>query len=818
MKNYQLVKVLSCFILVIGIGYAGVKGPYYDDIRALGMGNTSVAVTTDRTAIFHNPAGLCLIDDVQFSFTPLAVGIDGIFFTLLQQMVDQGHKLEDLSLVDAEFIDMINEYDGQWVGVKYIPEVTIAAKRIGFGVYTVFPLGVRIESGHLIPKLVLRGERDLVFTWGVGFPLRHENNYGGISIEYLQRTPLKMMSTYSETFHLFDDISNTPLGIIGDYSEIQHGVSFDVGFMHNYKNGIRLAWGVKDVLGVIGGKLVVPPQVDLGCAYFFPQVEKVKAIDNLIVAFELTSIFGLEPVTNKYEQIWKKVHVGAELDMHYVALRLGLSQGYPTAGIGLRFGMFKVDYSYFTEELGYYAGQLPKKQHILAAGVEVKVKSKKAKEASIRLGDLYNRAMTLYSEGEYYDAHLIFGQILFEYPDFFKNDWVGLYYGLCQENMDMREVAKANFIKTKTDYPGSAVVPHAELGVLRLHYRNNNSVGVAKQFDVLNTKQTPDSLKYHADYYQGQTFLRDGKYQKAVELFRLIPKNHHEYIFAQHSIAVAYALSDRMSKVPDILYEITKLTPKTKAQEEAINRSYLFLGYIFYEGLGDQRQSLLKAVTALRKVPESSYYYEDAVLGFAWCGVGARRWEDCLAAGEVLKTVSKKEALHCELMLLEGYIHMINEKYDKALEVLSEADQKIKAISQPSSNKKNAAELESKNVRSRYGKIASDINKIALSKQSSSTQKVIDSLKITQGEYENKLRDFAVFFDEFARGSFFARNIKKIRFDVEYALVKIEKMKYQSKFKKSIKKEVKETKEIDDKMKKLEDELETLDEDEDLDF
>ena len=308
MKNYQLAKVLSCFILVIGIGYAGVKGPYYDDIRALGMGNTSVAVTTDRTAIFHNPAGLCLIEDVQFSFTPLAVGIDGIFFTLLQQMVDQGHKLEDLSLVDDEFIDMINKYDGQWVGVKYIPEITIASKRIGFGVYSVFPLGVRIESGHLIPKLVLRGERDLVFTWGVGFPLRHENNYGGISIEYLQRTPLKMMSTYSETFHLFDDISNTPLGIIGDYSEIQHGVSFDVGFMHNYKNGIRLAWGVKDVLGVIGGKLVVPPQVDLGCAYFFPQVEKVKAIDNLIIAFELTSIFGVEPVTNKYEQTFFSIY------------------------------------------------------------------------------------------------------------------------------------------------------------------------------------------------------------------------------------------------------------------------------------------------------------------------------------------------------------------------------------------------------------------------------------------------------------------------------------------------------------------------------
>jgi hypothetical protein len=255
------------------------------------------------------------------------------------------------------------------------------------------------------------------------------------------------------------------------------------------------------------------------------------------------------------------------------------------------------------------------------------------------------------------------------------------------------------------------------------------------------------------------------------------------------------------------------LSPKTKAQEEVINRSNLFLGYIFYEGLAGQSQSLLKAVTALRKVPQTSYYYEDAVLGFAWCGVGARRWEDCLAACEVLKTVSKKPLLHYEAMLLEGYIHMINEKYDKALEVLSETDQKIKAMEQPSEIKKNAATLESKNVRSRYDKLASDINEIALSKQSSSTRKVIDSLRISQGAEESKLRGFAVFFDEFERGSFFARSIKKIRFDVDYALIKIEKMKYQKKIDKSTKKEVKETKEIDDEMKKLEDELETLDKD-----
>ncbi len=814
MKITQIIKALSCFFIIAGSCYTSVQGPYYDDVRALGMGNTTVSVTTDRTAIFHNPAGLCLIKDkAQISFTPIAFSIDGVFFSLLDQMIIHGHKLEDLALIDDEFIDMINKYDGQWVGLEYIPEVTVATKRMGFGMYSVFPIGVRIESGHLIPKLVLRGQRDLVFTWSVGFPLRSENNYGGISIEYLQRTPLEMMTTYSETFHLFNEISESPLGIIGDYSKIKHGVSLDVGFMHNLKNGFRLAWDVKDVLGIVGGSFVVPPQVDLGCAYYFPQVERVKAIRNLILAFEITNVFGIEPITEKYEQFLKKMHFGAELDLNYVALRLGLSQGYPTAGFGLRFGMFKADYSFFTEELGYYAGQLPKNKHILALGIEINVPDEKAQRANIQLGNLYNKAMTLYSQGKYYEALYIYGEILTDYPEFFKNDWVQLYYSLCQEYMDMREIAKVNFIKTRRRYSKSDVVPYSALGVMRLHYRNGKSSSVAKMFKYLNTPQTPDSLKYHAYYYQGEQYLRDGEYQKAIEILRNIPEKHPEYIFAQHSLAVTYALNDEINSVPDVLYNIIQMTPENKEEEEVINRSLVFFGYIFYEGLGGQKRQFSNAVAALRKVPETSYYYEDALLGLAWCGASASQWEDCLNACKTLRTVSKKKVIHFETLLLEAYIKILHQEYEEALSILSDAEKEIKALGPPSKSEKNASVLEYGNKRKAYDKTASEINRIALTKQTSSTKKQIDSLRTPQVDQKNKLKELSIFFDEFERRSFFARNIEKVRFDIEFALIKTEKIINQKAFERKVKKEVKEAKQIDDEMKKLEEELKTLEKD-----
>jgi hypothetical protein len=165
------------------------------------------------------------------------------------------------------------------------------------------------------------------------------------------------------------------LGIVGDYSNTKHGASFDIGFMHDW-SGFRLAWDVKDVFGVVGGDLVFPPQFDVGCAYFFPQVEKVTWIRNLIVALEFSDLVGFESRSGRYEQFAKKVHVGGELDLNYVAFRLGVSQGYPTAGLGVKLGILSLDYVYFTEETGYFAGQLPRKMHVLSMSFGLRVGGK----------------------------------------------------------------------------------------------------------------------------------------------------------------------------------------------------------------------------------------------------------------------------------------------------------------------------------------------------------------------------------------------------------------------------------------------------------
>ena len=439
---------------------------------------------------------------------------------------------------------------------------------------------------------------------------------------------------------------------------------------------------------------------------------------------------------------------------------------------------------------------------------------KMARMASLGPTVLYNQARTLYAQGKYWDAFFIFGKILTESVDFFKNDWVQLHMGLCQEQLDMKEFATENYLKTKKSFKRSEVVCHADLGLLRLYYRDGNSFGVANQFARLNTAATPDSLKYHAFYYMGLQHLKDRKSQKAIQLFELIPQSHPEYAFARFSSAIANASSNNMNDAVMALHDATQSTPTTMAQREIINKALTLLGYIFFEGIGGVEQSFSQAVSALRKVPVTSYFYEDAQIGLAWVALKASNWVDCIKACDEILRTSKKIVLQCEAMLLKSYCAMINKKYKEAVSILTPAYEKINATTPPAESEREAEEEKFYDHRDVYYKIATSMNELSLAGESSLINKQIDSLHAPQEEYEKKIRSYYTFNDEFARFSFFNKNSETLRNDIEYALAKAEKMSGMGKMLDIQEKVGEEIEKIDDKIEQYEEELEKFKEEE----
>lgn len=431
---------------------------------------------------------------------------------------------------------------------------------------------------------------------------------------------------------------------------------------------------------------------------------------------------------------------------------------------------------------------------------------KMARTASLSPNELYNKARRLYSEKKYWDAFFVFSRILVEFPDFFKNDWAQYYRANCQEELDMREMAVKNYENTKKDFPLSTAVPHADLGLMRVFYRDGDFSRVTNQFVELSKPNVPDSLRFHGAYIMGQTHLQTNDMQKAIQVLSIVPEEHPDYIFAQHAIAVAHArLGSESSEIVMALENCVGAKATTPAQKEIVNRSYLFLGYIFYE-----ENTLSKAVVALRMVPTSSYYAEDALLGQGWTALKARQWTDCIATGQLLTKTSRKGVLQCEGMLIQSYGHLLQKQYAQSMDVLKVASEKIRALSVQSDDTLNYSRMQYESNRMSHNFLADKIDNLSMAGQAATMGSQSDSLRTEQNNYMTKFDEYFTFSREFNRSTFFARSIDAVREDIEYALATIQKIVGQSGLEKVQQQMEQEQQQIDSEIEKLKQEMEKL--------
>jgi hypothetical protein len=422
--------------------------------------------------------------------------------------------------------------------------------------------------------------------------------------------------------------------------------------------------------------------------------------------------------------------------------------------------------------------------------------------------DLYVRAVDLYNQGNYWDAFFIFSQLHVEYPDFFKNDWVSYFIGSCQEEMDMRVTAEEAYRQTKEKFDRSAAVPFADLGQMRIYYRDNNYHLVERQFNELNKLGVPDSLKYHAYYIMGQSEMSQGNNAKAKQLFDLIPETHPDYVFAQHSAAVSEATGGNIEGAISHLENCIQAPVTTKAQKEIVNRSYVFLGYMFYEDLTKQEGPLAKAVTALRSVPKESYFYPDALVGLAWTALKARQWADCMTAGQELITIAPSVVLKAEGTLLQAYADMMQKNYAAAASLLEGASKDLEQFSGIDEAGYSSKQQEYESTRSTYTQIARGAYDLGTARQSGFVLKQVDSLHTLQKDAKAKLDEFLKFSDNYKRTSMFAKNVQTVKEDVDYALAKAQKLAGSDKQLKDNQKVNEKANEIDQQLEDLKKQLE----------
>jgi hypothetical protein len=223
-----------------------------------------------------------------------------------------------------------------------------------------FPLSKGLDS-----TLDVEAYYDYGVTAGGAYSFFDDSLQIGAAIKYIHRKSL--IGTY-DVLDLTRDWSD----IVDDDSEEGDGILGDVGVIYN----IPILESANPRFGVAVNNIGT---TSLGDA------EGVKTTVNVSFAISpelgpvgTNFILEMHDVTYSYSKdndydndFVKRTHAGAELLLFdgILAARVGLNQGYFTAGAGLDFNFVKVDYAFYSEEIGTEANDDNDDRHVLMVSV-----------------------------------------------------------------------------------------------------------------------------------------------------------------------------------------------------------------------------------------------------------------------------------------------------------------------------------------------------------------------------------------------------------------------------------------------------------------
>ena len=211
------------------------------------------------------------------------------------------------------------------------------------------------------------------------------------------------------------------------------------------------------------------------------------------------------------------------------------------------------------------------------------------------------------------------------------------------------------------------------------------------------------------------------------------------------------------------LEECIMAKPRTEAQKEIVNRSLALFGFYFYE-----ERAMSKAVTALRKIPKDSYYYQDALLGLSWCALMAQQWADCVEMGKLLRQTTKLQVLKGEGVIVESYAYIRTKRFLDAAALLSSAYEKMQALGVPEKDSLRLRREENRMDRVVYDSLSEETNRYARLEPIATTTAAIEKMRQRQVDMKKTLDEYLTFRDEFGRRSYFARSNEVVQEDIEY--------------------------------------------------
>lgn len=366
-------KKITLFITLISLLGAGslfaedIDSPRFAPVtpEVTAQGGSFTSIAEGYNSLFTNPAGFA---KEKSAITLLSV--TGTSYVLpTPENIESVMGVPDQ--IDSNFSSLITDNGfgmASSVGLGYV------GNKLGLGIAGEVDLYGRGDTAS-------GTELDLVYTWGaVGglafpFELGPVDLYAGGDLRFMVRSEIPNIGLVA----LMNDEKGLDLtaltgaalaidaGAIVEYGPFAGGLAIrDLGgtkFMYQEKDlgditndpTAFATFGGENTGDEVEDSHAIPMSANIGVAYK-PELDKWWLFEPRVHA-EYQHVFYRE---EKHPSILSHVHMGAQIGtLKFLRLRAGLNQGYPTAGLGLHLLFLDLNVSYFTREMGRYAGVKP---------------------------------------------------------------------------------------------------------------------------------------------------------------------------------------------------------------------------------------------------------------------------------------------------------------------------------------------------------------------------------------------------------------------------------------------------------------------------
>lgn len=324
-------------------------------LRSLGMGGTINSWVRDSDAVLFNPAALIYIEKLEAKIAGVSFGAGVSGSGGPSEVYDQWKDIGDIR--DVNDFDKLSGKD-VYIGIN--GKTGLALPYFGFVAYSDNYMLARFHSPPN-PTFDTKFSADIGLA--AGFGINIGKSAAGVTFKRVQRHGGEKAIDLGV---LLD--SELPEAIRQSFDSKGQAYGFDLALMHQFsdvalKPAIALTWqdvGYTSFQKTSGSS--APPHIkdnlSLGVAAQF---------ESWILSVLTSAEYKF--ITRNKEQIGQKVHLGTEVSIPFLDLRMGLNQGYITYGLGFNFFIFQFDVAYYPVEIGAYPGQTT--NHRFQAGLSL---------------------------------------------------------------------------------------------------------------------------------------------------------------------------------------------------------------------------------------------------------------------------------------------------------------------------------------------------------------------------------------------------------------------------------------------------------------